>query len=148
MRPLAYDVVEDDSFRPVPEFRYVPLSELLAAADVVSLHCAAPPDGSAMLDAAALEQMKTGVLVVNTARGALIDEAAMLRALDSGRVGGLAMDVFHAEPPGDNPLVKHDRVIATPHVGSLTVESVDRAVTAAVDNLLAELSGAADAGNG
>jgi D-3-phosphoglycerate dehydrogenase len=118
------------------QFRYAPLAELLAESDAVSLHAPPPADGRPLLDAAALALTRRGVLLINTARHDLMDCAAVRAALDSGQVGGAAIDVFDREPPGDRGLVGHPRVIATPHVGGLTDESVDRAVAAAVTNLL------------
>jgi D-3-phosphoglycerate dehydrogenase len=88
-----------------------------------------------------LARMKAGVVVVNTARAELIDDAAMLAALESGQVGGLATDVYRKEPPELSPLLTHDRVILTPHSGGYTEESVERATRAAVENLLKVLEG-------
>lgn len=139
MKVLAYDVMPDRSFAPSPDFRYAPLDEVLEKSDVISLHCPAPPGGKPLIDAVALARMKKGVLLVNTARADLIDSAALAAALQSGQVAGVATDVFKSEPPKDDPLVASDRVIATPHLGGFTEESVDRAVQIAVDNLLAEL---------
>jgi D-3-phosphoglycerate dehydrogenase len=81
-------------------------------------------------------RLKRGVIVINTARADLIDNAAMLAAIEFGHVAGLGIDVFDPEPPGDLPLLNHDRVIATPHIGGLTAESIERATAAAVDNML------------
>ena len=83
--------------------------------------------------------MKKGVYIVNTARGSLVDTDAVLSALDSGWVSGLAVDAFETEPPTDWRLAAHSRVIATPHVGGFTEESIDRASSVAVENLLAAL---------
>jgi phosphoglycerate dehydrogenase-like enzyme len=81
---------------------------------------------------------------VNTARGSLVDQVAVIEALDAGRLRAYCIDAHDAEPPTDFTLIRHERVIATPHVGGLTDESVDRASAAAVDGLLRAL--AADAG--
>lgn len=121
---------------------YRGLDDLLAAADVVSLHCPPPDDGRPLIDADAIGKMKPGALLINTARAALVDDAAVLEALESEHLAGFATDVFAAEPPAeDDPLVRHERVIATPHVGGFTAESVDRAIGAAVDNILGVLKG-------
>jgi phosphoglycerate dehydrogenase-like enzyme len=140
MKVLAYDVMPDTTFAPSPDFRFVPLADVLCQSDVISLHCPALGDGRALLDAAALATMKQGVLLINTARAELIDAKALAAALQSGQVAGAAVDVFRSEPPTDDPLVACDRVVATPHIGGFTGESVDRAVDMAVDNLLQVLN--------
>jgi D-3-phosphoglycerate dehydrogenase len=83
--------------------------------------------------------MKKGVIIVNSARAELIDDTAMLGALERGQVATLATDVFHREPPESSALLSHERVILTPHAGGFTEESVDRATSVAVDNLLKNL---------
>ena len=136
MRVRGYDIVRDPAFQPGGGFQYVELKDLLAAADVVTLHCPACPGGRPLLDRAALAQMKKGALLVNTARASLLDEAAALDALEIGRLGGLATDVYAAEPPSDLCLVRHPRVVATPHAAGFTADSVNRSMEQAVDNLL------------
>ena len=83
--------------------------------------------------------MKQGAYLINTARGALLDQDAVLAGLEGGRIAGLAVDAFDPEPPTDWRLARHPSVIATPHIGGYTTESVARAATAAVENLLAVL---------
>jgi phosphoglycerate dehydrogenase-like enzyme len=132
------------STRPGERFRYGDLAAVLSESDVISLHCPADSDGRPLIDADAIQKMKRGVYLVNTARGGLLDGAAVLDALSRGRIAGVAVDAYVTEPPGDDPLVRHDRVIATPHTGAYTDESVDRAMEQAVDNLLASLRPSAE----
>ena len=115
---------------------FVSVPELLAQADVVSLHAPAPADGSVPVDAGALASAREGLVLVNTARAGLVDDAAVLAALEDGRLAAYATDVFAVEPPPPSPLLDHPAVIATPHIGGYTRESVARAASAAVDNLL------------
>ncbi|MEI7900059.1 MAG: phosphoglycerate dehydrogenase [bacterium] len=139
MKVLAYDPCLDASFRPSERFSYASLTEVLTQADLISLHCPANADGSALIGRQTIALMKKGVYIVNTARGGLLDDEAVLEALDAGLIAGVTIDAFESEPPKDWRLVQHDRVIATPHVGGFTDESVDRAVSVAVDNLLKAL---------
>ncbi len=142
MDVVAYDPYPDESFAPSDRFRFAALDEVLAKSDAISLHCPPPEDRKPLIDAAALAKMREGVLLVNTARASLVDADALLEALDAGHVAGVATDVYETEPPDENErLPKHDRVIATPHIGSFTHESVDRAMHAAVENLLKHLKG-------
>jgi len=134
MRVLAHDVIVDESFKPGGDFTYTTLERLLADADVISLHC--PPSQKPLIDAEAINRMKPGVMIINTARAALIDPQAVLSALESGRLLGYATDVFDHEPPEMTGLLLHQRVITTPHIGGYTQESVCRATEAAVQNLL------------
>jgi len=135
----AYDVKPDEAFSPSPRFRYAGFDEVLGGADFLSLHCPAPPDGKPILAAPQFAKMKPGAYLINTARAGLVDAAALLDALDDGHLAGAAIDVYQLEPPHNDPLVVHDRVIATPHVGGFTTESIDRAMEAAVANLLEHL---------
>jgi phosphoglycerate dehydrogenase-like enzyme len=136
MNVIAFDPYINDFFTPAANFRYAELDDLLAISDIISLHIPANSDGKPFVDDPFIQKLKKGVFIINTARGELIDDDAMIRALDTGIVKGYATDVFRTEPPGDNILVKHNRVIATPHIGGFTEESVDRAMNGAVDNLL------------
>ena len=140
MRVLGFDAYPDARYAPVSDFRYVPFEELLASSDVVTLHCPHTPGEKPLIDAAALARMKKGAVLVNTARGRLVDDAAVLAALKDGRLAGYGVDAYETEPPAPSPLIAHDRVIATPHVGAFTAESVSRATRVAVDNLLSALS--------
>lgn len=131
----VYDPYPDSGFHPGGDFEWVDRGAVLEQAEILSLHCPMPADGRPVLDAAAIVRLPHGCHVVNTARAGLVDEAAMLAALERGQVGVYATDVFAVEPPGRSELLRHDRVIATPHIGGLTAESVRRATVAAVDNL-------------
>ncbi len=139
MKVRAFDPYPDDRFSPAGDFAYCPLDELLAVSDIVSLHCPPKADGRPLIDGVAIAAMKAGVYIVNTARGSLLDDDAVLEALESGSVAGVALDAFTSEPPADLRLVKHPRVTATPHIGGFTAESVGRAMSVAVDNLLGAL---------
>jgi D-3-phosphoglycerate dehydrogenase / 2-oxoglutarate reductase len=139
---LASRVVAYDPFAPaeqVARIRRVDLDELLASSDVVSLHAPPPADGRPLLDAARMAVMGRGAVLVNTARSALVDDDAVLAALEDGRLSAYAVDAFDSEPPELTPLLQHERVLATPHIGGYTTGSVRRATTLAVENLLAVL---------
>lgn len=137
MDVVAHDPFPDAAFAPSDRFRLASLEEVIELADVLSLHCPPPAGGGPLLGTAELAKMRRGVLLINTARAGLLDVDALHAALESGHVAGAAIDVFETEPPSeDDPLAGHDRVIATPHIGAFTRESVDRAMYAAVENLL------------
>ena len=142
-RVVAHDAFPDAGFAPGAGFRYAELEAVLADADALSLHCPAQPGGRPLIDAARLARLRPGAVLVNTARASLVDDAAVLAALEAGRLGGFATDVFPEEPPVETALVRHPRVIATPHLGGFTDESVAQAARVAVENLLAVLGSAA-----
>jgi D-3-phosphoglycerate dehydrogenase / 2-oxoglutarate reductase len=136
-RVLAYDPFA--SAEQVAPIRLVDLTELLAASDVVSLHAPPPADGRPLLDAARVAVIARGAVLVNTARSALVDDDAVLAALEDGTLSAYAVDAFDSEPPELTALLQHDRVLVTPHLGGYTTGSVRRATTLAVENLLAVL---------
>lgn len=114
----------------------VPLERLLADSDCVTLHLPRTDDTRHLIDAAALERMRPGALLVNCARGGLIDEEALLAALDEGGIGGAALDVFESEPPTDLRLARHPLVVATPHLGASTREAQERVGTEIAGKIL------------
>jgi D-3-phosphoglycerate dehydrogenase len=134
---LAWDPVAPDGG---PAER-VSLEELLARCDIVSLHMPASADGSPQVSDEQLRQMKPGALLVNTARGTLVDTDALLRALDSGTLGAAALDVVAGEPDLPAALVAHPRVILTPHVAFSSVESVRELRTRAAQDVVRVLRG-------
>lgn len=138
MKVKAYRRTPDKSFAPA-NFSWSPEEEVLSTSDIVSLHC--PAGEKPLIDAAAVASMKKGAYLINTARAAVIDEKAVYDGLESGQLSGYAMDVFPQEPPQDYTLVKHESVIATPHIGGFTKESVDRATTGAIEQILEEMNG-------
>jgi phosphoglycerate dehydrogenase-like enzyme len=111
------------------------LDELLAESDVVSLHLPLTPETERLLDARSLGRMKRGAVLVNTSRGGLVDEAALVDALRSGRLRAAGLDVFEHEPlPADNPLLGLENVVLAPHVAWLTPETLERSVAVAAEN--------------
>jgi D-3-phosphoglycerate dehydrogenase / 2-oxoglutarate reductase len=138
MQVLGYDLSPNWVDAPAG-FHFADLDDVCVQADVLSLHSPPPAHSRPLLGLGELAKLKRGVLLINTSRAGLVDEEALLAALDSGQVAGLGLDVFDPEPPTDRRLLMHPRVIATPHIGAYTPESVDRAMHAAVENLLEAL---------
>ena len=133
------------SRRPGPEWTYpnLPLNELLAQSDVVSLHIPLTPDTRALFDAQRFACFKRGAMLVNTARGELVDEAALTDALESGRLSLACLDVFAQEPLApDHPLLARTDVLATPHMAWLTQDMFQRALAVAIENTHRTLRGA------
>lgn len=137
---LAHDPYADADAARAAGVRLVGLEELLASSDVISLHARLTDDTRMMIDAGALALCRPGTYLVNTARGELVDEAAVLQALEEGRLRGAALDVFHPEPPGaDSPLLGRPDVLPTPHLAGasreVALESIAR-VTSEVGDFL------------
>lgn len=140
MRVLAHDLHPTDAGRELAE--YVDLDTLYARADVISLHCNLTPENTGMICAASIEKMKDGVLIVNNARGPLINEADLAAALESGKVAGAALDVVSTEPiRGNNPLLHAKNCILTPHISWAPIESRQRIMDCTVENAKAFLNG-------
>ena len=127
MKILAYDEYRDAAYIHNAGAEPATLDELLATSDFISFHLPLTPESKYMISDAEFAKMKDGVRIVDAARGGIIEEAALLRALESGKVAGAALDVFEKEPPVDWTLIKHPKVIATPHVGAQTEEAQLRA---------------------
>jgi D-3-phosphoglycerate dehydrogenase len=124
MRVIAHDPYTSAELAAKLDVELVSLDALLERADAVTVHVPKTKETTKLLGREAFAKMKRGVLVVNAARGGIVDEAALLEALDAGRVGGAALDVFEQEPPPkDHPLVAHPKVICTPHVGASTEQA-------------------------
>jgi D-3-phosphoglycerate dehydrogenase / 2-oxoglutarate reductase len=140
MKVIGYDAYPDATWAAGAGVRYADLATLLRESDAVTLHCPHTKGEKPIIDGAALASMKKGAFVVNTARAGLVDDAAVLAALDGGTLAGYAVDAFEKEPPDPSPLLRHEKVITTPHIGAFTGESVSKATRAAVDNLLAALA--------
>ncbi|WP_138760309.1 2-hydroxyacid dehydrogenase [Modestobacter altitudinis] len=129
----------DPAERAAVEFRELP--ELLAASDVVTLHCPLTPQTHHLVDDAALARMQPTALLVNTARGGVVDTDALVRALTEGRLGGAALDVFEDEPHVDPRLLALPQVVLTPHLGSAGARTRSAMCGLAVDNVAAVLAG-------
>lgn len=138
VRLLAYDPFVT---APVDATELVTFDALLGRSDVVSVHAALTGKNSHLIGPDEFARMKPGALLINVARGPLVDEAALLAALRSGRLGGAALDVFEVEPPMNRELLEHPRVIATPHFGASTAEAQARAGRDTVAEVLRALRG-------
>ena len=124
MRVIATDPLVSEERAHRLGVRLMPLDELLAEADVISCHVPLTKENRGMIGREAFAKMKDGVLIVNAARGGVVDEAALLEAIESGKVAGAALDVFEQEPPPpDHPLLSRDEVICTPHLGAATSQA-------------------------
>ena len=123
MTVVAFDPYVSTVLAAEQNIRLLPLEEVLKTSDFISLHCSLTPETAHLINAKILALTKKGVRIVNCARGELVDEAALLAALESGQVAGAGLDVFEAEPPADPRLVQHPNVIATPHIAGSTEEA-------------------------
>jgi D-3-phosphoglycerate dehydrogenase len=132
---LPPDVIGSRSAQPVS------LDELLASADFITLHIPLNEETHNIISGEKIQKMKLGARIISTARGGLIDEQALLDALNSGHIAGAGLDVFAQEPPGTTDLVTHPNVIAVPHIGAQTVEAQERAAVEISHEVLAALRG-------
>jgi D-3-phosphoglycerate dehydrogenase len=141
MRVVAHDPFPDDAFAAAHGVRFLPLQELLGIADVVSLHAAGGGADGPIIGRAELGRMKPTAFLINTARGGLVDEAALAAALREGGLAGAGLDVFAAEPPHGSPLIGLPTVVHTPHIAGQTEEGLVRMGEMTVENCLRALRG-------
>ena len=141
MRVLAYDLYPNDSGRALAE--YTDLDTLYAQSDVITLHCNLTPENTRMINRETISKMKDGVILINNARGQLIDEQDVADALNIGKMGAAGLDVVYTEPiKADNPLLTAKNCIITPHISWAPKESRQRIMDTTADNIRAYLAGA------
>jgi D-3-phosphoglycerate dehydrogenase / 2-oxoglutarate reductase len=147
MRVLGHDpYISAEAIRamdaePVADFRAI-----LGEVDVVSVHCPRNPETIGLLGAAELAKLRPGALVINCARGGIVDEAALVAAVRSGQVGGAGCDVFDVEPPAaDHPFFAEPRILLTPHSAGMSLEATQRSAVQTIENILAAFDGTLDA---
>jgi D-3-phosphoglycerate dehydrogenase / 2-oxoglutarate reductase len=144
MRIVAFDpFVSAERYKELGVEKAQSSDGVYAVADFLTLHLPKTPDTEGWLDAEALAKCKDGVKVLNVARGPLIDDDDLVAALDSGKVGGAALDVFRSEPLTESPYFGRPNVIVTPHLGASTAEATDRAGFQAAEQVVAALTGGA-----
>jgi D-3-phosphoglycerate dehydrogenase len=131
----------DSSFPETMRVRYADFDELLEQSDFLSLHCALTEDRTKMIDYEQLKRMKPTSYLINTARGALVDEDGLYRALKEGLIAGAGLDTYVNEPPKGSPLLTLENVVTTPHIGSYTYEAVLLMGLMSVENLMKALEG-------
>ncbi len=142
MKVIYYDVYRDEEFEKKYGVEYRPLDEVLREADFVSLHVPLLPETRHMIGERELKLMKPTAYLINTARGAVVDTDALVRALKEGWIAGAALDVFEQEPlPPDHPLTKLDNVVLAPHIASATIEARSKMAELAAKNIIAVLRG-------
>ena len=141
MRVLAFDpFVSAERYRELGVEKADSPEDIYAQADFITIHLPKTPETEGFLNEAAFAKMRDGVRVLNVARGGLIDEDALKEALESGKVGGAALDVFKEEPMTENELFSHPKVVVTPHLGASTAEATDRAGYQSAEQVVAALS--------
>ena len=142
MHVIAYDpVVSADRYAELGVEKAPTPDDIYAVADFISLHLPKTPDTIGWLNADVLDRCKDGVRILNVARGPLVVDADLVAALDSGKVGGAALDVFASEPMTESPLFGRPNVVVTPHLGASTAEANDRAGYQAAEQIIAALTG-------
>jgi D-3-phosphoglycerate dehydrogenase len=142
MRVLAFDpFVSAERYRELGVDKADSPEAIYREADFITVHLPKTPETEGFLDADAFAKMRDGARVLNVARGGLIDEAALKDALDSGKIGGAALDVFPSEPMTEHPLFGYSNVVVTPHLGASTAEATDRAGYQSAEQVVAALTG-------
>ncbi len=140
MKVLAYDLHPGEKGKEIAD--YVELEDLYAQSDVITLHCNLTPENTGMINKESIDKMKDGVILINNARGQLINEQDVADALNSGKMAGAGLDVVYTEPiKGDNPLLKAKNCIITPHISWAPKESRQRIMDCAVQNAKAFIEG-------
>lgn len=141
MQVIGYDPLISDADIERRGANPVNIQELYVQSDFISIHVPLNPETRGMIDGGSFGTMKRGVRLICTARGGIVDETALLAALESGQVAGAALDVFAKEPPGMSALVSHPKVVATPHISAQTAEAQARAAVDIAREVLAALRG-------
>jgi len=141
MNMIAYDVWPNRDFAEQYGVRYVPLSELFSQADFISLHTPSMPETVGMINSQSLQNMKKTAVIINTARGDLIVEDDLIKALQEGVIAGAGLDTFAVEPLCDERFLNLDHIVLTPHAGSNTREAVARMSVMAASDVVAVLTG-------
>jgi len=137
-----YDVIRQESREKELGIKYVSLEELLKTSDVITIHTPLTPNTRGMIGEKEFSLMKSGAYLINTSRGEVVDEEALLKALKSGKLGGAALDVMAKEPPDpDNPLLTLDNIIITPHIATATPEARRKAELTAIEDVFRVLEG-------
>jgi len=141
MRVMGFDPVLSADRAAQLGVELVELEQLWAQADVITVHTPLTPQTKGLVDDETVAKLRDGVLLVNCARGGIYDEAAVLRGLDSGKIGGAAFDVYPQEPPpADAPIIAHERVVCTPHLGASTKEAQERVAVQIAEQVVAFLT--------
>jgi D-3-phosphoglycerate dehydrogenase len=139
MSLLFYDVVKNEEFAKRVGARYVGLETLVKSSDYITIHVPLLPQTKNMIGARELSMMKQTAVLVNTSRGAVVDEAALVKSLEERKIAGACLDVYWQEPPVGSPLLKLQNVVLTPHVGASSVEAQRDAAVIIADKIKKEL---------
>lgn len=134
---LYYDVLRlHDNIELELNVRYCPFQEVISESDIVSLHCGLSPETTGLIGKMEIQSMKSGVIIINTSRGKLVDQDVLVEGLQSGKIGGAGLDVFSEEPLlPTNSLLKIDNVVLTPHIGGVSLQAFVRMFTEAFNNI-------------
>lgn len=141
MKIVAHDPYWPEPFAKEHKIKRVELDNLFRISDVVTLHVPLTPENNKMINAATLGLMKPAAILINAARGEIVDEADLYQALKVGRIGGAGLDVFENEPPKDSPLLELENVVLTPHTAAFTTEAMNNMNVGVVDQLIDYLGG-------
>ena len=141
MRMISYDPFASEGYAATLGVTLVPLEQLYRESDFITLHLPLTPQTKSMIGAREFDMMKKGVRVINVARGGLIDEEALVKAIEDGKVAGAAIDVFQVEPCTDSILFKNDKIIVTPHLGASTREAQINVCVDVVEQIIDVLNG-------